>query len=83
MRRIFQDQWPVYLKGIAAALEEQGIPYLHDQNGDFKDGYFPVTMSNLYDRRVSAAIGYLDPKTRRRENLHIESEIQVKEILFE
>ena len=83
VRRIFQNQWPEYVKGIATALENQGIPYLADQNGEFKDGYFPVTMSNLYDRRVSAAIGYLDPQTRRRENLHIESEIQVKEILFE
>ena len=83
VRRIFQDQWPEYVSGIATALEEQGIPYLPDQNGDFKDGYFPVTMSNLYDRRVSAAIGYLDPITRRRENLRIEAEIQVKEILFD
>ena len=83
VRRIFQDQWPEYVKGFAAALDDQGFPYLADQNGEFKDGYFPVTMSNLYDRRVSAAIGYLDPQTRRRGNLHIESEIQVKEILFE
>ena len=41
VRRIFQDQWPEYVKGIAAALEDQGIPYLADQNGEFKDGYFP------------------------------------------
>ena len=83
VRRIFSDQWPSYVKGIATALEEQGVEYIADQNGEFRDGYFPVTMSNLYDRRVSAAIGYLDPQTRRRSNLRIESEIQVKEILFE
>jgi 5-(hydroxymethyl)furfural/furfural oxidase len=59
------------------------VEYIADQNGEFRDGYFPVTMSNLYDRRVSAAIGYLDPQTRQRKNLRIESEIQVKEILFE
>ena len=48
-----------------------GSDYIQDQNGEFKDGYFPITISNLYDRRVSAAIGYLDPGTRLRDNLTI------------
>ena len=83
VRRIFADQWPGYVHGIAKALEEQGFDYIEDQNGAFRDGYFPVTMSNLYDRRVSAAIGYLDPATRQRKNLRIEAEMQVTEILFQ
>ena len=40
-------------------------------------------MSNAYERRVSAAIGYLDPGTRLRENLTITTRTQVKELLFE
>ena len=64
-------------------MTELGYPYLTDQNGVFEDGHFPVTVSNLYDRRVSTAIGYLDPPTRLRENLEIRSETQVGEILFD
>src|SRR5262249_14146331 len=40
-------------------------------------------ISNLYDRRVSAAIGYLDPGTRLRENLKISALTQVKGLVFE
>ena len=83
VRRIFPDQWPGFAKSVAFALEDRGFEYLADQNGAFHDGYFPITISNLYDRRVSAAMGYLDPQTRHRNNLQIKSETQVKEILFE
>ena len=55
-----------------------GFDYIQDQNGEFKDGYFPITISNLYDRRVSAAIGYLDPGTRLRSNLTISPLTQVQ-----
>src|SRR5207237_7299118 len=68
---------------IAKSSEEAGFPYVQDQNGEFKDGYFPITISNLYDRRVSAAIGYLDPGTRLRDNLTISALTQVQELLFE
>src|SRR5204863_2553982 len=43
----------------------------------------PITISNLYDRRVSAAIGYLDNGTRGRPNLEISAETQVMGLLFE
>ena len=58
-------------------FKEAGYDYIEDQNGEYQDGYFPITISNLYDRRVSAAIGYLDPETRRRPNLTISAETQV------
>ena len=44
---------------MAEALVEAGYKYLEDQNGYFEDGYFPVTISNAAEQRVSAAIGYL------------------------
>ena len=47
-----------------------GFEYLPDQNGEWRDGYYPIAISNAYERRVSAAIGYLDPATRQRGNLH-------------
>jgi 5-(hydroxymethyl)furfural/furfural oxidase len=83
VRRIFPDLWNGHAKAVAKAFEQAGFPYIQDQNGEFKDGYFPITISNLYDRRVSAAIGYLDPGTRLRDNLTISAETQVKELLFD
>ena len=54
-----------------------------DQNGEFVEGYFPVTHSNQAEQRVSAAMGYLDRETRKRANLTISTDTQVKELLFE
>jgi 5-(hydroxymethyl)furfural/furfural oxidase len=84
VRRIFPNMWNGHAKAVAAAFEAAGYPYIEDQNGEFKpDGYFPITISNLYDRRVSAAIGYLDNGTRMRKNLTISAETQVAALLFE
>ena len=83
VRRIFPDMWNGHAKAVAKAFEEAGFEFILDQNGEFKDGYFPITISNLYDRRVSAAIGYLDPGTRLRENLTISPLTQITGLLFE
>jgi 5-(hydroxymethyl)furfural/furfural oxidase len=83
VRRIFPDMWNGHAKAVAKAFEQAGFAFILDQNGEYQDGYFPITISNLYDRRVSAAIGYLDPGTRLRENLTISPSTQVKELLFE
>jgi len=68
---------------VAEAFKQAGYPYLLDQNGPWEDGYFPITISNAYERRVSAAIGYLDPGTRLRENLTISTHTQVASLIFE
>jgi 5-(hydroxymethyl)furfural/furfural oxidase len=84
VRRIFPEMWNGHAKAVAAAFEEAGFPFVQDQNGEFQpDSYFPITISNLYDRRVSAAIGYLDSGTRMRQNLTVSAETQVKQLLFE
>jgi 5-(hydroxymethyl)furfural/furfural oxidase len=84
VRRIFPTMWNGHAKAVAAAFEAAGFPYIEDQNGEFiPDGYFPITISNLYDRRVSAAIGYLDNGVRMRQNLTISAETQVMALLFE
>jgi 5-(hydroxymethyl)furfural/furfural oxidase len=83
VRRILLDMWCGHAKAVAEAFKAAGYDYIEDQNGEYKDGYFPITISNLYDRRVSAAIGYLDNGTRRRPNLKISAETQVSELLFE
>ncbi len=83
VRRIFPDLWNGHAKAVAEAFKAAGYNYIDDQNGEYRDGYFPITISNLYDRRVSAAIGYLDNGTRARPNLTISAETQVSELLFE
>jgi 5-(hydroxymethyl)furfural/furfural oxidase len=84
VRRILPNMWNGHAKAVAKAFEEAGFPYVEDQNGEFvADSYFPITISNLYDRRVSAAIGYLDNGTRLRKNLTISAETQVAALLFE
>ena len=83
VRRIFPEQWTEHAKASAKAFKAAGFEYLPDQNGEWKDGYYPITISNAYERRVSAAIGYLDPATRQRPNLTISTDTQVAELLFE
>ena len=83
VRRILPGNWCGHAKAAAEAFKAAGYDYIEDQNGEYQDGYFPITISNLYDRRVSAAIGYLDNGTRRRPNLTISAETQVSELLFE
>ena len=62
---------------------EAGYPYLPDQNGEFVEGYFPVAFNNQDERRVSAAMGYLDAEVRRRPNLKIMTGTHVTRLLFE
>src|SRR5712691_2596409 len=83
VRRILPDNWCGHAKAAAQAFKDAGYDFIEDQNGEYQDGYFPITISNLYDRRVSAAIGYLDNGTRRRPNLKISAETQVSALLFE
>ncbi|MBN8873758.1 MAG: GMC family oxidoreductase N-terminal domain-containing protein [Rhodospirillales bacterium] len=83
VRRIFPDLWPEHAKAVGRAFEAAGWKFIQDQNAEWEDGYFPITISNAYERRVSAAIGYLDPGTRLRPNLTISTGTQVAELLFE
>lgn len=83
VRRIFPDAWPKHATAVAAALKESGYDYLPDQNGEFRDGYFPIAISNLDERRVSASMGYLDAETRKRANLTIWTDTEVSGLLFE
>ncbi|HVY14236.1 MAG TPA: GMC family oxidoreductase N-terminal domain-containing protein [Rhodopila sp.] len=83
VRRIFPDLWPEHAKAVGKAFEQAGWKYLRDQNAGWEDGYFPITISNAYERRVSAAIGYLDPGTRMRPNLTISANTQAMELVFD
>ena len=77
------EHWTRHAQAVAEACKLAGYSFLPDQNGEFVEGYFPVTHSNQTEQRVSAAMGYLDRETRKRANLTISTDTQVKELLFE
>ncbi len=82
IRRIGPDNWPRFCHVYADSLQANGLPYLQDQNAEFGDGMFPAAFSNIDDRRVSTAAGYLDAATRARPNLHIHAGMQVERIVM-
>ena len=83
VRRIPQAHWTRHAQAVGEACKLAGYAFLPDQNGEFVEGYFPVTHSNADEQRVSAAMGYLDRVTRQRANLTISTDTQVRELLFE
>jgi 5-(hydroxymethyl)furfural/furfural oxidase len=83
IRRIFPDDWSAFSAAAAEAYARAGYEYRPDMNGAFETGHFPVPFSNAYDRRVSTAIGYLDPVTRSRDNLIIVAETQATGLIFD
>ncbi len=83
VRRIPQAHWTRHSQAVAEACKLEGYAFLPDQNGEFVEGYFPVTHSNCDEQRVSAAMGYLDRATRKRANLTITTDTIVRELMFE
>lgn len=82
IRRIGPGDWPRFCHVFAESLQASGLPYLEDQNAQFGDGMFPAAFSNIDDRRVSTAVGYLDASTRARPNLRIYAGMRVERILI-
>ena len=80
---IFPDRWAGYSRAVGSALEAAGIPYQDDQNGEFVECHFPIAMTNVGDRRMSAAMAYLTTEVRGRPNLTIRSETRVQELIME
>jgi 5-(hydroxymethyl)furfural/furfural oxidase len=83
VRRVPEAHWSGHSKAIFETFKRANYKYLPDQNGFFEDGFFPITISNLEEQRVSASIGYLTPEIRKRENLHLSTHTSVTELLFE
>ncbi len=81
--RVFPPAWAGHAQAIAQAWRDAGHEFLPDQNGEFRDGYFAIAFSSAYERRVSAASGYLDGATRQRENLEIATDAHVTGLVFE
>lgn len=83
LRRIPEHLWSPFSKATARALDAQGVRNIRDHNGCFDDGYFPMTINNVDDKRVSTARAYLTADVRRRPNLTILPQTEMRDILFE
>jgi 5-(hydroxymethyl)furfural/furfural oxidase len=83
IRRTPRARWAPLTRAVDQYALEQQIPYIADMNGDFRDGYCSLPMSNTEKSRASSAICYLDASVRRRINLQIASGAQVTGFVHE
>ena len=83
IRRIAREDWPPVCAAADQALARLGHSFIDDLNAVPRDGYAPVTLNNLPDRRISAASAYLSQEVRARENLRIVTRTRGKRVLFE
>jgi len=83
IRRTPYEQWTPLARAARQFAEDRQVPFVADMNGDDRDGYCALPMSNSPSSRASAAICYLDAATRQRENLTVLSQAMVLEIVFE
>ncbi len=71
IRRVAQQHWTPLARAVMSFAQSRQMPYIPDMNGDFRDGYCSLPMSNTPEHRVSSAISYLTAEVRRRPNLTI------------
>lgn len=83
IRRIPRERWPAFTSAAARAMEGLGYKDIRDHNGATGDGFFPMSINNVDDQRVSTARAYLTAAVRNRRNLTILARTEVREILFE
>ena len=65
------------------ALRDRRMPDCADHNDPDSTGVGPLPLNNVDGIRWSAALGYLTPETRARDNLHIRSGCDVVRVVVE
>jgi 5-(hydroxymethyl)furfural/furfural oxidase len=83
IRRTPPAEWAPLSRAMHQYATERQMPHVADMNGDFRDGYGSLPMSNTVERRASAAMCYLDAKVRARQNLTIACPATVTRLMFE
>lgn len=83
VRRTPYAQWTPLARAARDFADLRQISFVADMNGDARDGYCALPMSNTEKGRASAAICYLDATTRRRESLTIVPGARVTRVLLE
>jgi 5-(hydroxymethyl)furfural/furfural oxidase len=82
VRRMPMDQWDDFTLSVTKVWNDLGYPLRPNMNGEFGEGYSPLPLSNDGAARRSTSVGYLDAATRRRPNLQILGDTQVRRVLF-
>jgi 5-(hydroxymethyl)furfural/furfural oxidase len=82
IRRTPPESWPPLSRALDRLARESQMPHIADMNGDFRDGYASLPMSNTRARRGSTAMGYLDATVRRRSNLAILTGATATRLIF-
>ena len=75
--------WPPLAKAGLHFSNTNGIPYIADANGDFRDGYCSVPIAASHTQRSSTAVCYLNSSVRKRKNLTVLCNTSVLELIFE
>jgi 5-(hydroxymethyl)furfural/furfural oxidase len=83
VRRVARSDWTPLARAAHAFAEARQIPFVADMNGDFRDGYCALPMSNTPNRRGSAALCYLDASVRARPNLSIAANARASRLVFD
>lgn len=83
MRRTFPSDWGQFALAFREVLAKKGIQYFEDAHAEHGDGCFPYPKNNVFGRRMSTAVAYLDSATRQRRNLQILAETFLEKIEFE
>lgn len=83
VKRTFPEDWAGFAHAFRDAIQDRGLPYVDDCHAVHGDGCYPFPKNNVYGRRITTAVGYLDSATRRRPNLEILAETMVEALLFE
>jgi 5-(hydroxymethyl)furfural/furfural oxidase len=81
VRRHGSQLWPPFCRAVADALGDE--PRLPDMNSDFRSGLGALPLSVNDAGRVSASIGFLTDRVRKRSNLRVAAESTVESLLME
>lgn len=84
IRRFPREDWSGFVRAAGAVIEDRGYQAIDDQNGAWRDGLMPASITvDGGDRRASCAFAYLTPAVRARPNLRILTETSVRRLLLE
>ena len=82
VRRHPKEEWVPWQGAFVDGCLEWGFPYCPDSNRPNTFGVGPHAMNKINGRRISVAEAYLDAKVRRRENLEIKEQAEVRRVVF-
>jgi 5-(hydroxymethyl)furfural/furfural oxidase len=76
------ESWDDFTNAVVANWKAAGFGSRADMNGVFESGYGAIPLANDGKRRVSTATGYLTDAVRRRSNLALWTDTEVRRVTF-